>query len=157
VVYSTATCRQRMNANGFNAIWFILPKQTQHQFNISDIYIYLHCYKCLLEKCSLCARWFFLITPDSSFLLLFPCSLLPCLELTVYLPHSLGGLAPSPPSPEPTPFPSVPRQCPAHMSGTLTMHIKNSISRNDIRLERQVTKWQLRTAEAQNGRRHKTA
>ncbi len=73
-------------------------------------------------RCSLCARWLFFITPDSSFLLLpAPCHLLPCWELTAYLPLCLGG----PALPRPLPlswlnFPQVPGQRLTLMLGTIT-------------------------------------
>ncbi len=73
-------------------------------------------------RCSLCARWLLVLTPASSFLLPpAPCCLLPRWGLTAYLPPCSGGLAlPNPlaPSPELTPFPSGPRQCPTLVSGT---------------------------------------
>ncbi len=112
-------CRQRINANGFNAIWFILLKQTQHYFN-SDNITCNHTTINAFLKILICMRWSFFITPDSSFLLLpSPCCLLPCWELTAYLLCSLGGLALPHPSPLSWPhFPQVPgnalHSCRAH-------------------------------------------
>ncbi len=120
MLWCAATCRQRFNANGFNAIWFILLKQMQHYFNHRNI-TQNHTTKGIFLKCSLCAHWFFFITPDSSFLLLFSsCCLLPCWELTAYLPYSQGPGPLLPPFPKLTPFPSGPGQRPAPMAGTMT-------------------------------------
>ncbi len=63
-----------------------------------------------LLKMPLRARWFLFVPPGSSFLLPpAPCWLLPCWELTAYLPPCLGGLALPHPLPLSWPhFPQVP-------------------------------------------------
>jgi hypothetical protein len=79
--------------NGFNGIWFILLKQTQHYFTIILHTITL--VKIFFKKsCSLCSRWSFLVTPDLPCLLLpSSCCLLPRWALTAYLLCFLGGRA----------------------------------------------------------------
>ncbi len=100
-----------------------------------------------MKRCSLCARWFPFVTPDSSFLPPpSPCCLLPCWGvtahllcwglaayllcwelaayllcwvLTAYLLPCLGPGPPSSPPLEQSPLPLEPRQHPTSVSGTI--------------------------------------
>ncbi len=126
--WCTATCSQRINANGFNAIWFILLKQRHYYFKFDNITHNHNLQMPSLKMLTLCtpvlhhARP---VLPSSSFSMLPPFLLgFDCLSS---LP--LGG--PGPPSllaPELTPFPSGPRQRPAFLSGTGTCPLVHSFS-----------------------------
>ncbi len=108
--WCTATCRQRIEANGFNATSFILLKQTERQFNSIMHILYINYIILVLKKSgSLCSRWSFFITPE---LPVSPCPSLCCLcppwALTAYLPYLLGDRPLSPPPPSWPHFPQVP-------------------------------------------------
>jgi hypothetical protein len=94
----------------------------KHNINFNIINRHLNTLLKAFWRCSLCELWFLFITPGSSFLL--PpasCCLLPRWGLTVYLPPCFGGPDPtSPSSPELTPFPSVSRQRPTLVLGTIS-------------------------------------
>ncbi len=106
VTYSDV--HQRMNANGFNAIWFILLNRHNINFNIINkhLNILLKGLLKVLTLCTLvplCHAW--LLLPPSSFSMLSPSLLrvdwlspllgadcfLICWGLTAYLPPCLGG------------------------------------------------------------------
>jgi hypothetical protein len=109
-----------MNANGFNAIWFILLNKYNNNLDIIDNLItFEYIDKGPLRMLILCMlgplRHAWLFFPSSS------CSMLPPSLLRVDCSSrfmSGGPGPPSPPSLELTPFPSGPRLRPTHMSGT---------------------------------------
>jgi hypothetical protein len=119
--WCTATCRQRINANGFNAMLFILLKQKtlyQKQFgnhNYINYVIFLSCEK-LLTLFVLILLHHVRLAQSSSSLPMSPLFSLStdCLSF----PPPGGPGPPSLPSPKLTPFPSGRRQQPALMSGT---------------------------------------
>ncbi len=78
--------------------WFFMPYDlfSWNRHNISSKIINDHSNTFLMAlwRCSLCARWLLLVTPDSFFFLLLPpspCCLLPRWELTACLPLLEAG------------------------------------------------------------------
>ncbi len=121
--WCTAIYRQRINANGFNAIWFILLKQ-KHDLNQCSNYSYIN------------YRIFHLVKKTAHSVRTDPSSSRPTCPVFLVLAHVAHALAehrllivlatwrlgpPSPLSPKLIPFPSCPRQKPTPISGTILM------------------------------------
>ncbi len=115
------TCRQRINTNDFNAMWFILLKERKNNDQNQDVCNHVHKNSTQSNGCSLFSRRSSSIMPD----LIVPprpspcCSRL-CWALTAYLfPFQVAWARPHPPPLILTQFPSDPRQQPLSMSGTV--------------------------------------
>jgi hypothetical protein len=96
--WCSATGRQRINANGFNSLWFILLKEGIIRIKILMLVFQNSTWS---VDCSLCLRRSSFITSDlSGSLCPLPCCLCLCWVMTAYLSSFLEGRArPHPPPP----------------------------------------------------------